>query len=227
MLSTELPAAAAGRPLLKLASCLAFLLTIVLVASLGLARSAAADAEPSADPGAVLAPLFEDECAAEDPACEEGLEDEECEAFEEEDEECEEEGEEVAGEAPAECLLTTARPRLSIAADQQKLRIDVRYTLTGPANLALSLRSSGGKGSVAIAASRHHLTRSGTLHESAELSEEETERALTAKQFTVKLRVLGVPSTCHRYDSRQLSVKRGGEGSPVFSEDGADLRAGR
>jgi hypothetical protein len=231
MLATSLPSAAPSGPLLRLASGLAVLLTIFLLAGLGLARPAAAEADPSADPGAALVPLFEDEgegeCEADDPACEESLEDEECEAFEEEDEECEEEAEAVAGEAPAECLLTTARPRISIAADQQKLRLDVRYTLTGPADVAVSLRSSGGKGAMAIAASRHHLTRSGILHESAELSEEETERALTAKRFTVKLRVLGVPSSCQRYDSRQLSVKRGGDESPVFSETSADLRAGR
>lgn len=209
-----------------LAKRLALLLTLALLLSAGLVQSAAADGGPGADPSAAFAPpdLEEDECAVGDPECEEAFLDEECEALDEE-EECEEVLDEAEGEAPAECLLITARPRVSIG--QGKLRLDVRYTLTDPASVTLSLRASGAKGSLAIAPSRHRLSRDGTLHESAELSDGETERALAAREFTVRLRVAGVPSSCHRYDVRHLAVKRGGASSAVFSESQADLRAGR
>lgn len=201
---------------------LTLLVTIAFLTGLGLTQSAAAEDPLDADPSA----FFEDEeCAAGDPDCEELLEGEECEAIGDEEEECEEELEELAGEAPAECLLTTARPRISIAAGQEKLRLDVRYTVSGPANVSVSLRASGNKGGLSVAASRHRLTRDGTLHETAELSEEETERALAAREFTVRLRVTGVPWSCHRYDVRHLVVKRGGDDNPVFSESQPDSRA--
>ncbi len=200
---------------------LVVLLSIALLASLGFAHSVAAEDEIGADPSAAF---FEDEeCAPGDADCEEIVETGECEALEDE-EFCEEEAEEIEGEAPAECLLTSASPRVSIGGGQEKLRLDVRYTVSGPANVTISLRASGNKGSVAVAPSRHKLNRDGTLHEIAELNAEETERALAAREFTVKLRVAGAPSSCRAYETRRLVVKRGGAESPVFSERPAEAR---
>lgn len=206
-----------------LAKRLLLLLSIALLVSAGSSQAAVAEDAPGAEADAAF---FEDEeCATGDQDCEESVEGEECEAFEDEEEFCEEEIEEAQGEAPAECLLTSARPRVSIGGGQEQLRLDIRYTVAGPANVTVSLRASGKKGSVSIAPSRHKLTRNGTLRETAELSEEETERALAAREFTVKLRVAGVSSSCHRYDVRHLVVKRGGDESPVFSERPAAPRS--
>jgi hypothetical protein len=221
MFARPVPSPAPSQCALRLAWCLAFLLTVALVAGIGSARAADLPAASSA-----LAPSFEEgECEADEPECaEEG--DEECELGEDGEEECLEAGD-GEDEAPAECLLTTARPRISISSAQQRLRLEIRYTLAGPADVAIGLRSSGGKGSVTVPTSKHHLSHSGNFHETVQLSDAETERALDAKQFTVRLHVLDVPSSCHRYDFRHLSVRRGGQQSPVFSETGADLRSGR
>lgn len=211
-----------------LARPLPFLLAIALLL-LGAALAPAAVAGAPAGPVSQAAPPFEEEGECEeDPFCEEAFEGEECEAFEAEEEECEEEegAGPAKGEAPAECLLTSARPRISISGPRRRLRLAVRYTLAGPAEVVVSLRSSGG-GPVSVAPSRHRLSHSGSLHETAALSEEETERALAAKRFTVRLRVLGVPWSCRRYDVRHLDVRRGGEEARSFSERAADLRAGR
>jgi hypothetical protein len=223
MFAKPSPAPSPSQRALRLTWGVAFLLTIALIAGISSARAAELPAASSA-----LAPSFEEgECEPDEPDCaeEEGDEnEEECELGEDGEEECVELGED---EAPSECLLTTAKPRISISAAQQRLRLDVRYTLADPADVAIGLRSSGGKGSVTIPASKHHLSHSGNFHETVELSDAETERALDAKQFTVRLHVLDVPWSCHRYDFRHLTDRRGSEQSPVFSETSADLRAGR
>jgi len=210
---------------LRLAWWLAFIFTIALVAGISSARATELATTPGA--AAISPPFDEGECEADEPDCaeEEGYE-EECELSEEDEEECIEAGD-GEGEAPPECLLTTARPRVSISSAQQRLRLDLRYTLTDPADVAIGLRSSGGKGSVTVPATKHHLSHSGSFHETFELSEVETERALAAKQITVRLHVLDVPWSCHRYDFHHLSVRHGGQQSPVFSETSTDLRAGR
>jgi hypothetical protein len=228
MFAKPTPSPAPSQRVLRLAWCLAFLLTIALIAGISSARAADLPTMPGA--GATIAPPFEEgECEPGEPDCEEEgdeNEDEECELGEDGEEECVEVGD-GENEAPPECLLTTARPRVSISAAQQRLRLDVRYTLTDPADVAIGLRSSGGKGSMAVPTTKHHLSHSGNFHETFELSEAETERALGAKQFTVRLHVLDVPWSCHRYDFRHLNVRHGGEQSPVFSETSADLRSGR
>jgi hypothetical protein len=188
-----------------LAKRLVLLLSIGLLVSAGFSASALAEDVPGAEADAAF---FEDEeCAPGDQDCEESLEAEECEAFEDEEEFCEEELEEASGEAPAECLLTSARPRVSIGGGGEKLRLDVRYTVSGPANVTLSIRGRGGKGSFMVPASRHRLSRNGTLRETVELSGEAMERAEAAREFTVRLRVAGVPSSCHRYDSYRIVIE--------------------
>jgi hypothetical protein len=212
----------------RLAWWVAFLLTIALLAAISLARSARADGIPAATgPGLPVVappPEGEEECEAGEPSCAEESGAEEC--GESGEEECEEGFAEAEGEAPAECLLTTARPRVAVLADQRQLRLEVHYTVAAAADVIVSLRSSGGKGSVALGAHRRHLARSGAFHETAALSAAETERALAAREFTLRLRVLDVPWSCHRYDFRHLAVKRQGHGGSVFSETAADLRAG-
>jgi hypothetical protein len=220
------PEAAAANPshrFLPIAVWSALLLSVVLLAALGLARTAPASALPAspiAAPPAAL-PAFEDEeeCGLDEPECGEELGLEECEESEDGEEvECEEVvEEEIENGVPTDCLLTSAKPRVSVASGQQRLRLDVRYDITAPAEVSVSLRSLGGKGSVTMPPQRQRLSRDGSFHEILELSEEEAERALSARQFTVRLRVAGVPSSCQRFESHHLTVKRGGDDSPVFS----------
>jgi hypothetical protein len=219
MIAKPNPTQAPSQRALRLAWWVAFATTILLLAAVGLARSAQAARSPvTPNPDASLLPSpFEEgeECEADEPDCtEDEGEEEECETGEEDCEEAE--GEEA--EAPPECLLTTARPRLSISDSQQRLRLQVRYTLSGPAEVAIGLRSSGSKGSLTLPASKHRLSHDGTFRQSFALSEAETERALNAKQFTLRLHVLDVPWSCHRYDFHHLSVRHGGHDAPAFSE---------
>ncbi len=212
----------------RLAWWLGFLLTLSLIGGLGFARSSSAAPAPPKAP--VAAPPFEaeeEECAADEPDCFESFAGEECEWDEDEEvEECEgEAGDE--GEAPAECLLTSAQPQVTISEAQQRLRLSVRYTVQAPVEVAVSLRASGGKGGLTIAAEKHRLSRSGSFQDTAALSPSETERALSASEFTVRLRAIGVPWTCHRYDFHHLTVKRQGHGGAAFSESRSDLRSGR
>lgn len=209
-----------------LAKPLALLLSIALLASLGFAQSALAQDPLGDDPGAAF---FEEECELGEPDCVEELGFEECEEAEDGEElECEEEPEPLrAGEAPADCLLTSARPRVSIAGGQGRLKLDVRYEVSAPADVSVSLRSAGGKGTVAMPPERLRLSRGGVFHETLELSEEETERALSAREFSVRLRVADVPSSCRRYELQRLTVKRGGEESPSFSTPGPNARSSR
>lgn len=209
-----------------LAKPLALLLSITLLASLGFVPSALAQDALGDDPGAAF---LEEECELGEPDCVEELDFEECEEAEDgEGLECEEEPEPLrAGEAPADCLLTSARPRVSISGGQGRLKLDVRYEVSAPAEVSVSLRSAGGKGTVAMPPERLRLSRGGVFHETLELNEEETERALSAREFSVRLRVADVPSSCRRYELRHLTVKRGGEESPVFSAPSPNARSSR
>jgi hypothetical protein len=218
-------AAAPSRWAAGLAFWLGLLLTLALLATLGLAHSAgAATAGPSTP---IAAPPFEEECEADEPECEEeaGEECEEIEEWEEaEEEECEEAGVE---EAPAECLLTSAQPQLTVLDEPRRLRLQVHYVLAGPAEVAASLHGSGGRGSFGLDAGRRHLSHSGSFQETIGLSPGETTRALAAKRFTLRLSATGAPSSCHRYDLHQLDVRRRAHGDAVFSETGAQRSHGR
>lgn len=205
----------------------ALLLTAALLAALGSAHPARAASLPA--PAALQHFDEEEECELAEPDCFEELEFEECEEGEDGEElECEEGPEPPrAGEAPAECLLTGARPRVAIAGSRQRLRLDVRYDVSAPAEVSVSLRSAGGRGSVAMPPERLRLSRDGSFHEVIELTEEETERALSAREFAVRLRVAGVPWACRRYETQHLTVRRGGGDSAVFLPAGGKARAGR
>ncbi len=196
---------------LRIAWGASFLATLALIAILSLARSAQALTLPPAGP---LLPAAN---AAPPAAPEEEVEEEEAEASEEgesEGEECEsddpaEQAEcegEAAAEAPRECLLSAAAATVSAGHDRVRLRL--RYTTASPVAVAVEYGLHGAKGSLFLGSERKRVKASGVLSLSKQLSEAQMAKVLAARNFTVRLRVLGAPGYCHSFFDRQLDVRR-------------------
>jgi hypothetical protein len=184
----------------------AFFATLSLVAVLGLAKSAQAMTLPvTGAAGTLLSPAppaaeeFEDEAEASE---DEGFEDEECE----EGEEC---GEDVGpGEAPRECLLTSAQATAAAAANKDKVQLRIRYAASIPTAVTVDYGLHGSKGSLYLGSEKKHLGRRGVLLLTKALTESQMAKAMAAKGFTVRLRVPAAPGYCHSFFDYQLDVRQ-------------------
>jgi hypothetical protein len=186
-----------------------FLATVVLIAILGLARSAQALTLPAgAEAGPLTAaatapPVEEDEEEAEAGEDEE-LEGEECEAEDESEvEECEEEG---AAEAPQECLLSSADATVSTSSDKVRLRL--RVTTILPTAVAVDYGLHGAKGSLYLGGEKKRVVAKGVLLLTKRLSDAQMTKVLAAKNFTVRFRVPAAPAYCRAFFDRRLDVRR-------------------
>jgi hypothetical protein len=185
----------------------AFFATLSLVAVLGLAKSAQAMTLPGTSAAAALltpAPPAAEESEDEAEASEdEGFEDEECE---EDEEECEEGF--GPGEAPQECLLTSAQTTATAAANKDKVRLQVRYTTSTPTTVTVEYGLHGGKGSLFLGSEKKHFGRRGVLRLTKVLTESQMAKAMAAKGFTVQLRVPAAPNYCKSFFDYQLDVRQ-------------------
>jgi hypothetical protein len=178
----------------------AFFATLTLVAVLGLAKSAQALTVLPGTPGTVAAPA---DVESEDEGEEfedEGFE--ECEV----DEECEEEG--GSGEAPAECLLSSAEATVAASTSQDKVRLQIRYTTSSPTTVAVDYGLHGSKGSLYLGGEKKQFARRGVLRLSKSLTEAQMAKVTAAKGFTVRLRVAAAPGYCKAFFDHQLNVRR-------------------
>ena len=190
----------------RFAWCAAFFATLTLVAALGLAKSAQALTIPATpatgSPGVLAAPPaeeFEDEAEASE---DEGLEAEECEG----DEECEDDA--GLGEAPQECLLTSAQATVSTSARKDTVRLQLRYAMSAPAAVDVAYGLHGSKGSLYLGGEKKQLAKKGVLRLTKTLTEDQMTKATAAKGYTVRLRVPAAPGYCQSFFDYQLDVRQ-------------------
>lgn len=187
-----------------------FFATLALIAILGMARSAQALTLPvvgSVETAAAPAPPSDEE--PEDEAEAEASEDEEFEAEEceeSEDEECE--GDEAGPEAPDECVLSSAEATIFASANQDRIRLLVRYTTSSPSAVVVDYGLHGSKGSLYLGGDKKHFAKKGVLQLTRRLTDTQMAKVTAAKGFTVRLRALTAPPYCHPFFDRQLNVRR-------------------
>jgi hypothetical protein len=186
----------------------AFFATLMLIAVLGVAKSAQALTVPATTiPGiaATPAPALDEEDEDEAEAGEgEGFEDENCGV--EEDEECEDES--GGPEAPAECLLTSAQATVAVAPGHDKVRLRIRYASATPTAASVDYGLHGNKGSLYLGGEKKHLAKQGVLRLTRTLTETQMVKVMAAKGFTVRLRVPAAPGYCRTFFDYQLDVRR-------------------
>jgi hypothetical protein len=199
--------------LLRTAWSLAFLATLALIVGLGLARSAGAATTPFAAP---LAAEIEAEDDFEEDELEEEEDEEACEVSADEDAEeaaeteeiCAEE-EEVDGDVPAECLLSSAVATVAADPAHGRVRLTVRYTAVSPAAVSVDTFLRGDKGPLSLGDDHPRFARSGVFHDTERLSERQMAKVTAARSFTVQLKAAGAPKRCGRYFERRLTLRRG------------------
>jgi hypothetical protein len=185
-------------------------LLFVLFAVLSLAPAASALSLPGPAgftlPEVLAAPAEEDEEGEAAASEEVGLEiEEECE--EEEPGECAEDSDGGA-EAPAECLLTTVQPTAFAFGGSDKVRLQIRYTATSPTAVKVDYGLHGRKGSLFLGSEKKNFGKQGVLRLNRELNESQIAKALAAREFTVRIKVLAAPRWCGSYFDRHLTVRR-------------------
>lgn len=165
------------------------------------------DAEASQDEGEEADECeFDDE--AREEACEEALEDKEAEAAEAE-----------------ECRLDSAEATVAAVPGRNRIRLTVRYRTFEPSDVAIDLGLRGGKGAVQLGSDTARFGRSGTLHTSEALSDQQMERALAAREFTVGIYALNTPDYCRQSFERHLTARRDVGAGMQWSDPGAARRA--
>jgi hypothetical protein len=204
------------------------LLTLLLLSGLLLAASTA-HALPTVPP---LGPLgLEDEGEAEEELTPSEVACAEAQAEYERDELSEAEVEEICAEdeagegndanasrAPEECRLRSARARVVAYEARNRVRLTVGYTTYVPTMATVDYRLAGGRGSLHLGTARRRLGRSGVIRLTRRLSDGQMEKVQAAGRFTVRLRVSGAPRSCRRYESEELTVRRGSDRQAVWSE---------
>jgi hypothetical protein len=185
------------------------LVLLVLLALLCFAPAAQALTLPGpagfALPDPLAAPAEEEEEGEAEASEEEGIEiEEECE--EEEAGGCDEEA--SGPEAPVECLLTTVEPTAFAFGNSGKVRLQIRYTASSPTSVKVDYGLHGGKGSLFLGSEKKRFAKKGVLQLNRKLTESQIAKVLAARDFTVRLRVLGAPRWCGSYFDRHLTVRR-------------------
>lgn len=174
-----------------------FFATLLLIAALGIARSAQAAPAPLAT-ASVIEEVDEEE-GGED---EEAGDDQECEDGEEE---CEGEDE---VESPRECLLNSARAKIFAATARDTVRLTVRYSTSSPTPVAVDYGLHGNKGSLYLGGDSRPPASHGVVQLTRTLSEAQMAKVLAAKDFTMRLRLSDAPSYCRPFFDRRLDVRR-------------------
>jgi hypothetical protein len=203
----------------RFAWTVSFLATLALVAILSLARSAQALSVTTPPPGlpatAAASQLEEDEEEAEGGEGE--FEAEECEEGADGEEECVGEGNDGA-EVPRQCLLSSAHATIAASTGNGRLRMQVRYSISSPATVAVEYGLHGRRGSLFLGDERERFAKRGVLHLTKRLTDAQMTKVVAAKGFTVRLHVLVAPSYCHPFFDRQLDVRRMTPRGPVWSQ---------
>jgi hypothetical protein len=207
-----------GPRTVRLAWMAAFFATVALMALLSAARSAQALALPD--------PIGAEAAAGSVPPSDEvgkeaegESEAEECEAGEVSEDEAEEEGESEEGEecgggpgqAPPQCLLTTAVSTVS-ASKGGKLRLAIRYTAATPITVEIDYWLRGGKGPLTMAREKEHFGARGVYHQTTKMTDSQMAKVKAAKSFTIRLRPLGAPGYCRPFQESHLTMMHASHG---------------
>ena len=192
---------------------------VVVLAALGISRSAEAAPTPTGIGLGVPTLLAEEgdegdegeeggptaaECAEE--AQEEIAEGEPVEtACEEEDEAETEDGSEVA---PEECFVRTAEATIATSPGDDTVRLSLRYTSWSPAAVAVSYRLRGAKGNLTLGHATKHFGKKGVLKLSAELTDAEMAKARAAREFDVSVNPINTPGYCAKLFAQRLSAPK-------------------
>jgi hypothetical protein len=206
----------------------AFLLTVALIAALGIARSAQALTVPAGGGTAIAAaapPSPESASEAEEEG-EEGEEAGECEeeAGVEDVEEVEECESESASAAPEQCLLSTATATVSASSPANKVRLAIHYTGVSPATVAIAYFLRGSKGPLTMAGDKKHFGTNGVFHDTESLGRVQMEKVMAAKRFTVQLRPVDAPGYCHRFLESHLTARHATHDGLTWSDPEAEYR---
>lgn len=221
-------------PAVRLAWLASLAATLLLVALLGFARTAAAASPPPLlQLPSSAAPLPEFEALSEEEAEEAEAEEEELEieieecveAEEGNEEECEEMLEE--DEVPEECMLEEADAIVTALPAHNKVRLDVRYTTSSPASVALDYHLRGSKGRLDVGSDTKHFGHEGVLHHFDTLSDREMAKVLAAHEFTIELHAVNSPHYCRPLFERHLTVRHQASGGMVWLDPESDFRPSR
>lgn len=187
-------------------AALALITLFAFAASAPALTHSPAGAPPPAVTAVVAAEeVEEEEDGLETPASDDlELEVEECEVNEED--ECVEP--EADGEAPLECLLSSAEPVIFVSANADRVRLQVRYTSTAPTRVAIAYGLHGSKGSLYLGEEKKRFGKKGVLRLNRGLTEAQMAKVMAAKDFTVRIRILEAPGYCQDYFDRHLTVRR-------------------
>jgi hypothetical protein len=188
-----------SKPLLRLHTVTQIVLAVLLLAAATLPLSAPAI---SPEPARAEADFVAEETEEAEGEGEEGDLEEEAE---------EDEGEFAEGAVaylPSECLLRTAKPSVVAQLAHRSLRLTIRYTADTPTRLGIDYWLKGGKGSLQLGSTTRHITKQGTVQETARLDEHEVEKVRAARAFVVHLDVPAAPSSCNGYLTLRLTAKR-------------------
>lgn len=197
-------------------------LLLLLLISLSLAGAAHASAAALDGLGPFVRDLpLDPELLGDD---EEEIEEVEWEEDEEEEEDEWEEWEEGA-EPPTECILRSAAAK-AVLNGQGKLRLTIRYTTFEATEAKLVSRLQGGKGSLRLPEKPAHLGERGVLRLTEALSETEAERARSAHDFSLQIRIPAAPRECRPLFARQMTAKSGGHGTVTWRQSGSIYGSG-
>lgn len=123
-----------------------------------------------------------------------------------------------AGIAPEECLLRSANARVVAHDSHNDVRLTVGYTTYEPTTATVEYGFGRGKGPLRLGTAKRHLGRSGVIRLTTALADPKMDKVEAAGRFVVRLHVTGSPSSCRRFETEQLSVKRASEAQAIWSE---------
>ncbi|HVO53463.1 MAG TPA: hypothetical protein VMT37_03525 [Solirubrobacterales bacterium] len=213
----------------------AFVTTAVLALALGFVRTANAATLPASPPLSAPGALIAEPEEAEEEDGEEELEDCEVEVEfyeatgdepeEEVEGECEAEEEDEA--PPPSCRLESTDTAVSADLVHRRLHLAVRYSAFKPTPVAVSYFLRGSKGPLTLPVERKRFAGNGVFRATEALSAAQAKKVAAARSFTVQVRPSGAPGYCHEYFDQDLSVRRGGASSPIWTDSDSSFRHAR
>jgi hypothetical protein len=181
---------------------------VLIAASLMLALSLLVAASlPRSSPATPPAESAQIEAEAAEEEGEESEGEEEAESEEEEEEGEEEFGTGHSVPLPAECVLRSVEPNVTVQLGSEEVHLTLRYVAEEPTRADIDYWLKGGKGSLQLGSGTHRLGGHGVVRLSSHLDEREMAKVHAARAFLIAIDVPRTPSYCGRNLTLRLTAK--------------------
>ena len=109
---------------------------------------------------------------------------------------------------PKQCVLKVARARVFVFTKKSKVRLVIHYTAYRKAEVTVSYKLKGSKGTMNLGAATKKFQTKGVFRLPVKLGSEEMGKVRAAKEFKVHFKIRKTPKSCTQFYTKLLTIRK-------------------